>query len=90
MHSGPERVKIKWSKMTKNCQKWPKKAVFGHFLAISAKNMASTPGRTPPTLEGLVKAHRLRYVTHLGTLSIFFKLQKSAIFKAFSVKQRAF
>ena len=66
MHSGLERVKIKWSKTTKNCQKRPKNTHFGQFLAISAKNMASTPGRTPPTLEGLVKAHRLRYVTHLG------------------------
>ena len=76
--------------MTKKCQKWPKKAVFGHFLAISAKNMASTPGWTPPTLEVLVKAHRLRYVTHPGAAPIFCKLQKCAIFKAFSVKQTAF
>jgi len=65
-------------------------AVFGHFLAISAKNMASTPCRTLPTLEVLVKAHRLRYVTHPGASPIFCKLQKSAIFKAFSAKQTAF
>ena len=65
-------------------------AVFGHFFAFSAKNIASTPCRTLPTLEALVRAHRLRYVTHLGALSIFCKLQKCAIFKAFSAKQRAF
>ena len=65
IHSGPERVKIKWSKTVKNCQKRPKNTHFGQFLAISAKNTASTPGRTRYTLEVLVRAHRLRYVTHL-------------------------
>ena len=71
-------------------QKMPKMTRFWWFLAISAKNMASTPGRTPPTLEVLVKAHRLRYVTQPGASPIFCKLQKCAIFKAFSAKQRVF
>ena len=90
LHSGPERVKIKWLKTDNNCRKWPKMAVFGHFLAISAKNMAFDPGRTRYTLEALVEAHRLRCITHFGAVSIFCKIKKCAIFKAFSAKQTTF
>ena len=79
--------------MVKNGQKMSKKAQnthFGQFLVISAKNTASTPGRTRYTLEVLVRAHRLRYVTQLGASAIFCKLQKCAFFKAFSAKQTQF
>ena len=57
---------------------------------VVEKTGLQTPPSDPPTLEVLVKAHRLRYVTHLGASAIFCKLQKSALFKAFSAKQRAF
>ena len=49
-----------------------------------------SPCRTLYYVEGLVKADRLRYRTHVEPPAIFAKVTICVIFKAFSVKQRAF